>query len=176
MPEDKASPEKKPVEMLSLYVQFCESATAWHIAEQELMHSSMFLARLAGRVSQQRIEIASVLYRLEDDIRIPLVDKIETPELENEPIRNALAIDDIIAYGLQAQEKPVGVTTLLLSALDETLLQAGEAVGLMSHADYYVCSGCGVRLETAVECPICGAPASWVEPRRSPPSVPRTRG
>ncbi len=169
MPEEKAAPEKKSAEMLSLYVQFCESATAWHIAEQELMHSSLFLARFAGRVSQQRMEIASVLYRLEDDIRIPLVDKIETPEIENEPIRNALAIDCIIAYGLQAQEKSVGVTTLLLSVLEETLMQAGEAVELLNHANYYVCSSCGVRLENAVECPICAAPASCAEPRKNPP-------
>ena len=63
MPE-KTVVEEKPAEMLSLYVQLCEPATAWHIAEQELMHSSMFLARFAGRVSQQRLEIASVLYRM----------------------------------------------------------------------------------------------------------------
>ncbi len=169
MSEEKSAPEKKTAEMLSLYVQFCESATAWHIAEQELMHSSMFLARFAGRVSQQRMEIASVLYRLDDDIKIPMVDEIKTPANENEPIRNALAIDGIIAYGLQAQEKPVGVTTLLLSALDETFLQAGEAVELLNHANYYVCSSCGVHLENAVECPICAAPASCAEPRKNPP-------
>ncbi len=171
MPEEKTAPEKKTAETLSLYVQMCESATAWHIAEQELMHSSMFLARLAGRISQQRLETASVLYRLEDDIKIPLIEKIETPAIENEPIRNALAIDGIIAYGLQAQEKPVGVTQLLLSCLEETLLQAEEAVYLMTHADYYLCSSCGVRLESAVECPICAAPVSCLEPRRNPPEV-----
>ncbi len=170
MPEEKIAPEKKPAEMLSLYVQFCESATAWHLAEQELMHSSMFLARFAGRVSQQRMEIASVLYRLDDDIKIPMVEKIETPEIENEPIRTALSIDGIIYCGLQAQETPAGITQLLLSALEETLLQASEAVGLMSHADYYVCSGCGCRLENAVDCPICQAPASCSEPRKNLPT------
>ncbi|MBE6442405.1 MAG: hypothetical protein E7022_08850 [Desulfovibrio desulfuricans] len=133
------------------------------------MHSSMYLARFAGRVSQQRMEIAAVLYRLDGDIKIPLIEKIDTPAIENKPIRTALAIDGIVYCGLQAQEKPVGVTTLLLSALEETLWQAGEAVELLNHADYYVCSSCGVRLENAVECPSCATPASWAEPRRNPP-------
>jgi rubrerythrin len=168
MPENSAATEKS-AEMLSLYVQICEAATAWHIAEQELMHTSMYLARFAGKTSQQRLEIASVLYRLEDDIKIPCVDKIDMPAIESEPLRNALAIDGIACSGLQAQEKPAGLTSLLISALEETLLQAEEAVELMDHADYYVCSGCGVRLETAVECPICGAPASCVEPRKNLP-------
>ena len=167
MPEEKIA--EQPVEMVSLYVQFCESATAWHIAEQELMHSSMFLARFAGRVSQQRFEIMSVLFRMDEDIKLPYVDKIAAPAIDNEPLRTALAIDSIAYHGLQAQGTAAGVTQLLLSALEETLLQADEAVELMNHADYYVCSGCGVRLETAVECPICGAPESCVEPRRNPP-------
>ncbi len=167
MPENSAATEKS-AEMLSLYVQICEAATAWHIAEQELMHTSMYLARFAGKTSQQRLEIASVLYRLEDDIKIPLVGHIERPAIENEAIRTALATDGIAYSGLQAQEKPAGLTSMLLSALEETLMQAGEAVELMSHADYYVCSGCGVRLDYAAECPICGAPASCVEPRRNP--------
>ncbi len=170
MTEQAAAPEKKVPEMLSLYVQMCESATAWHIAEQELMHTSMFLARFAGKVSQQRLEIASVLFRLEDDIKIPLVEQIETPAIENEAIRTALGIDGIVYYGLQAQEKPAGITQLLLSALDETLLQADEAVELLNHADYYVCSSCGVRLENAVDCPVCQAPASCSEPRKNLPT------
>ena len=166
---EKSVATEKPAEMLSLFVQISEAAAAWHIAEQELMHSSMFLARFAGRVSQQRLEIASVLYRLNEDIQIPYVDKIAAPAVENEPLRNALAVDGIAYSGLQAQEKPAGLTCLLLSALEETLLQAEEVVELMTHADYYVCSSCGVRLENAVECPICGAPASCVEPRKNPP-------
>ena len=66
---------------------------------------------------------------------------------------------------LGVKKSPVAIRDLFMNVKNE----AGNLPVRKSKEVDLSTDICGVRLENAVECPICGAPASCVEPRRNPP-------